>query len=229
MEMHITNTKALSRFIQILDSSFPSGAFVHSFGLEPFIVLEFVKNENELEIFLQNIIIDQYIKYEFVVARKIYKLLKLNKINQIIKEDNKYSAMQSYELSKASKDLGYNYLKHLNKNIQKNSVKEYFENINNKKSSGNEIFVLSAYAYELDFDIDLFLLLWCKRNIINISQTALKISKIKPSNIQQILFKMDSFIEDKLKIKNRKIENFNPIFEEIIYQHKDLEPKMFVT
>lgn len=229
MEMHITNTKALSRFIQILDSSFPSGAFVHSFGLEPFIVLEVVKNENDLEVFLQNIIIDQYIKYEFVVARKVYKLLKLNKINQIVKEDNKYSAMQSYELSKASKDLGYNYLKHLNKNIQKNSVKGYFENINNKKSSANEIFVLSAYAYELDFDIDLFLLLWCKRNIINISQTALKISKIKPSNIQQILFKMDSFIEDKLKIKNKNIQNFNPIFEEIIYQHNDLEPKMFVT
>jgi len=40
---------------------------------------------------------------------------------------------------------------------------------------------------------------------------------------------MDSFIEDKLKIKNKNIQNFNPIFEEIIYQHNDLEPKMFVT
>ena len=117
MEMHITHTKALSAFIQILDSSFPSGAFVHSFGLEPHIVLDFVKNEEDLEVFLQNIIIDQYIKYEFVVARKVYKLFVNNNINQIIKEDNKYSAMQSYDLAKASKDLGYNYLKHLKSNI----------------------------------------------------------------------------------------------------------------
>jgi urease accessory protein len=227
--MHITHTKALSRFIQILDSSFPSGTFIHSFGLEPHIILGFVKNENDLKIFLQNIIIDQYIKYEFVVARKVFQLFADNKINKIIKEDNKYSAMQNYDLAKASKDLGYNYLKHLNKNIKKDSVKEYFRNINNKTSSGNEIFVLSAYTYELDFNIDLFLLLWCKRNIVNISQTALKISKIKPSSIQQILFKMDSFIENELKIENKNIQNFNPIFEEIIYQHKDLEPKMFAT
>lgn len=229
MEMHITHTKALSRFIQILDSSFPSGGFVHSFGLEPHIVLEYVKNEDDLEIFLQNIIINQYVKNEFVLVRKIYDLFYKNKINQIIKEDNKYTTMQSYDLAKASLDLGYNYLKHLDFNIDKKIINEYFKEIKNKKTNGNELFVLCAYAFELDFDIEIFLLLWCKKNIINISQTALKISKIKPSNIQKLLFNMDNFIKNKLKIKNTKIENFNPIFEEIIYQHKDLEPKMFVT
>ena len=44
-----TNLKSLSRFLQILDGTFPSGVFVHSFGLEPHIIKENVKDA-EVEI-----------------------------------------------------------------------------------------------------------------------------------------------------------------------------------
>jgi urease accessory protein len=227
--MPIIATKKISKFLQILDSSFPSGTFVHSFGLEPYVVLEKIKNEDDLKLFLQNIIIDQYVKFEFVFARKVHGLFGKNRLNQIIKEDNQYSCMLNFEFAKASSDIGHNYLRHLEKTVTKEIVKNYFSNIKNKNSVGNEISVLSAYAFDIDFGIDMFLLMWCKKNIINISQTALKISIIKPSNIQKILFELDEFISEQLKIKNKNIENFNPLFEEIIYQHKSLEPKMFVT
>jgi len=229
MEKHITHTKALSRFIQILDTSFPSGSFIHSFGLEPHVILEKVSDEKSLKIFLENLILDQYIKMEFVFSKKLYTLFQKNNLKQILKEDNKYSAMLNFDFSKASSDLGYNYLKQINFNIGKEIVKKYFEEVKNKNSDGNELVILSAYAYELDFDIEVFLLLWCKKNIINISQSALKISRIKPSDIQKLLFEFDEKIDTFIKDSGNKIENFNPLFEEIIYQHKSLEPKLFVT
>jgi len=229
MEKHITHTKALSRFIQILDTSFPSGSFIHSFGLEPHVLLEKVSDAKSLKIFLENLIIDQYIKMEFVFSKKIYKLFQKNDLRQILKEDNKYSAMLNFDFSKASSDLGHNYLKQINFNIKKNIVKKYFQEVKNKNSDGNELAILSAYAYELELDIEVFLLLWCKKNIINISQSALKISRIKPSDIQKLLFEFDEKIDTFIEASGDKIENFNPLFEEAIYQHKNLVPKMFVT
>jgi urease accessory protein len=69
-----TNLKSLSRFMQILDGSFPSGVFVHSFGLEPHVLKEKIKDINSLKIYLENLIIDQYSKIEFVYVKKFMKL-----------------------------------------------------------------------------------------------------------------------------------------------------------
>jgi len=229
MEKHITHTKALSRFLQILDGSFPSGAFVHSFGLEPHIVLEKVTTAEQLKIFLQNLIEYQYKGVDFVFAKKIYKLLQNDRLSLIKKEEKCYCAMLNFEYAKASKDLGQNYLKQINFNIQKDIVKNYFDAVKSGDILGNELAILIGYAYELDLDIDTFLLLWCKKNIINISMASLKISRIKPSQIQALLFEFDERLETDIKNSFKNMNSFNPLFEEIIYQHKKLEPKMFVT
>ncbi|RXK11829.1 urease [Halarcobacter mediterraneus] len=229
METHITHTKALSRFLQLLDGAFPSGAFVHSFGLEPHIVLGHVYDKNSLKKFLENIIKDQYQKMEFTIVKKVFSLLKEKKISHLLKEDKKYASMFSFEYAKALKDLGENYLKHIDFDITSPIVKEYFQNVKDKKAYGNELFILSAYAFELGLDVDTFLLLWCKKNLINIASTSLKISKIKPSEIQQLLFSFDDIIEEEIKNSSKNLSNFNPLFEEVIFSHLNLEPKMFTT
>ncbi|MGE4462510.1 MAG: urease, partial [Arcobacter sp.] len=95
---------------------------------------------------------------------------------------------------------------------------------------GNEIIVLSAMAFDMDICLEDFIVMWTKKNLINIAVTTLKISRIKPSEIQKMLFEIDEILE-KFDYKNieNKITNFNPLFEEIIFSHKNLEPKMFTT
>ncbi len=229
MEKHIIPTKALSRFVQLLDGIFPSGAFVHSFGLEPHVVLEYVQDKESLAQFLNNIVLDQYQKFEFVAMKKLFKNLEEGNINQIQKEDTKYSVMLSFEYAKASKDLGENYLKHIHFDIQKSIVQQYFQMVQSKQTYGNELFVLGAYAYDLDLPFDLFLILWTKKSLINITSASLKISRIKPSEIQQILFEFDEKIEELIQTKSSKLSNFNPLFEEVIFAHLNLQPKMFAT
>jgi urease accessory protein len=233
MEKHTiatnTPTKALSRFIQLLDGIFPSGAFVHSFGLEPHVVLGFISDKKSLENFLNNLICDQYQKMEFAIVKKVFKLLEEEKLNLLIKEDKKFSSMLSFEYAKASKDLGENYLKHIDFEIKNKIVQEYFKKVKSEKSFGNELFILSAYAFELGLDKETFLLLWCKKTLINIASASLKISRIKPSQIQQILFGFDDILEEKIKNCSKNVSNFNPLFEEVIFSHLNLEPKMFTT
>ncbi len=229
MVKHTIATKSLSRFIQIFDGSFPSGAFVHSFGLEPHIVLEKVISIKELKQYLLNLINHQYRGLDFVLVDKVYKYLKSNKLNLVIKEDKKYSTMLSYEFAKASSDLGENYLKQINFDIKKEIVKNYFTDIKEAKAKGNELVVLASYAFELDVDVDTFLALWCKKNIINIAMASLKISRIKPSDIQQMLFEFDDELENLIQKREKEVNSFNPLFEEVIYQHKNLEPKLFVS
>lgn len=226
----ITNLKSLSRFLQILDGTFPSGMFVHSFGLEPHIIKEVVYDEKSLKIYLQNLIIDQYAKMEFVYIKKVYEALANDKLNRIKKLDNNYGAYLTFEYAKASKDIGQNYFVQIKSLPTKDVVKEYFKEIENKSSLGNEIIVLSALAYDLDIAMEDFIVMWTKKNLINIAASSLKISRIKPSQIQQMLFEFDEILE-KIVFENidQKITNFNPLFEEVIFSHKNLEPKMFTT
>lgn len=223
------NFKALSRFIQILDSVFPSGAFVHSFGLEPHIVLGKVNDSDELKTYLKNIIVDQYQKLEYVAVEEAYNLLEQKQQNKLIKVDNKYAAMFTYEYAKASQDMGQNYLKQLECSVQKEEVQDYFKSIKSNQAFGNEIFILSAYAYDMGLDKESFLLLWTKKMLINIASCSLKISRIKPTQIQQLLFEFDEDIKEQITIKSSRFVNFNPLFEEVILSHLNLEPKMFAT
>jgi len=229
MEKHITHTKALSRFLQLLDGSFPSGAFVHSFGLEPHIVLEKVTSASELKIFLNNLFIDQYVGFDFVFVKKIYRYFEEEKLYLVEKEDRNFNAMLSYQYAKASINLGKNYLKQIDFDIQNKIVRNYFDGVKEGIYKGNELSILCAYAVELNMNVDMFLLLWAKKNIINIAMASLKISRIKPSEIQQILFEFDNLLEDYINSSEKHINSFNPLFEEIIYQHEHLQPKMFTT
>ncbi len=225
-----TKLKSLSRFLQILDGTFPSGVFVHSFGLEPHIIKENVKDIDGLKIYLKNLIIDQYSKIEFVYIKKVFEALENNKLNLVKKLDNSYGFYLTFEYAKASKNMGDNYFAQIKNLASKDIVKEYFQAIEEKKSESNEIIVLSAYAYDLDICFEDFIVMWTKKNLINIAVTSLKISRIKPSEIQQMLFEFDEILEN-LGFENieNKITNFNPLFEEIIFSHKNLEPKMFTT
>ncbi|MCT7912321.1 urease [Arcobacter lacus] len=228
--MQKTNLKSLSRFMQILDGSFPSGVFVHSFGLEPHVLKEKVKDINSLKIYLENLIIDQYSKIEFVYVKKVYEALEKEKLSILKKLDNELGAYLTFEFAKASRDIGQNYFVQIKNLTTKNIVKEYFSLIENKSCVGNEIIVLSAMAFDMDISMDDFIVMWTKKNLINIAVTTLKISRIKPSEIQKMLFEIDEILE-KFEYKNieNKITNFNPLFEEIIFAHKNLEPKLFVT
>lgn len=234
MVKHTTATNqrlaSLSRFMQILDGTFPSGIFVHSFGLEPHIIKWIVKDITALKLYLNNLILDQYMRLEFVIIKKVYENLQEDKVNKIYSMDNKYSSLMTYEYAKASTNIGYNYYTQIKNHITKNAVQNYFDAIENKKSDGNEIVVLSSYAFDLDICMEDFIVMWCKKNLINISATALKISRIKPSEIQQMLFEFDEILGNfEFEKLGDKITNFNPLFEEIIFSHKNLEPKMFVT
>lgn len=234
MEKHIiptnhTNLKSLSRFIQILDGSFPSGVFVHSFGLEPHIVKEKVKDIDTLKIYLENLIIDQYSKMEFVYIQKTYKYLEEKRLYLLKKLDNEISSYLTYEYAKASKDIGYNYYIQIKDTLTSNIVKEYFNLIKKEKTDANELIVLASYAYDLNIDIKDFIVMWTKKNLINIAVTSIKISRIKPSDIQKMLFSFDELLENMDFNFDEKITNFNPLFEEVIFEHKTLEPKMFVT
>lgn len=225
-----TNLKSLSRFLQILDGSFPSGVFVHSFGLEPHVLTEEVKDIKSLKIYLENLIIDQYSKMEFVYVKKVFEALENDKLAIVKRLDKNYGAYLTFEYAKASRDIGQNYFAQIKNLPTKQIVKEYFGLIENKKCVANEIIVLACFAFDMNISMEDFIVMWTKKNLINIAVTTLKISRIKPSEIQQMLFEFDEVLEGVVfENISEKITNFNPLFEEIIFSHKNLEPKLFVT
>ncbi|MDR0762799.1 MAG: urease [Campylobacteraceae bacterium] len=224
------HTEALLKFIQILDSSFPSGTFTHSFGLEPHAVLGIVKNAKDLKRFLENIIMYQYAKMEFPTVAKVYKYAKSSSLSLLLKLDIQFSSMYCHAFAKAYKTIGENCFSHLKDlKLNKDITKLYFESIKADKTPCSEIVLLSVFAYDLDMCKEDFMLFWSKKNLINIAAASLKISKIKPSEAQQILFLMDDFLREHTKNIDANPSNFNPFFDSIIYMHKNIEPRLFMT
>ncbi|MDR3345870.1 MAG: urease [Campylobacteraceae bacterium] len=224
------NTKSLMSFIQIFDASFPTGTFTHSFGLEPHILSHLIKNADELSQFLRNIITDQYQNIEFPMISKLYDYLQDGSLPLVLKLDAKLSSMLSYPYAKAYKNIGENCFAHL-KNLPKNKniTKLYFDAAKERKAVCNEITILSVYAADIDMEAEHFMALWSKKNLINIAISAIKISKIKPSEIQTLLFSLDDFLGESIKNSGKKLSNFNPFFDDITYRHKSLEPRLFTT
>jgi urease accessory protein len=231
MEEHITHTnlKSISKFLQVLDTSFPSGSFIHSFGLEPHITLGKVSTASDLKKFLKNIVIDQYQSFDLVFMKKYYNYFAKNNLSLVDKSEREFTAMLPYKYAKASVDIGASYLKQIKLQADTKIVKEYFEGVVNKKYLGNEICILSAYAYDIDMSLEMLLLFWFKKNLTNIAMTSIKISRITPSQIQRVLFELDDFIISSLDLISNNVSMFNPLFEEAIYMHEKLEPKLFAT
>jgi urease accessory protein len=230
MPLCTTRTKALLKFIQIFDSSFPSGAFTHSFGLEPHIGLGVIKNSKDLKRFLENIVIYQHSKMEFPTILKVYRYAQNSSLNPLLKLDAKFSSMCCCPFAKAYSSMGENYFSHL-KYLKpaKNITKLYFESARSKKTPCNEIVLLSLLAYDAGMSKEDFMLFWSKKNLINIAASSLKISKIKPSEVQQILFGIDTILREKISGVDANPSNFNPLFDAAVYMHKCVEPRLFTT
>ncbi|MDR2099800.1 MAG: urease [Campylobacteraceae bacterium] len=230
MPFRTTRTEALLKFIQILDSSFPSGAFTHSFGLEPHAGLGFVKDCWDLKRFLENIVLYQHSKMEFPTISKAYEYANNSSLSLLLKLDAKFSAMCCYAFAKAYKSIGENCFTHLKYLKPKREItKLYFESVQAKKTPCNEIVLLSVLAYDLGMQKEDFMLIWSKKNLINVTSASLKISKIKPSEVQQMLFLIDEFLKRAIDDAGNNLSNFNPLFDAAVYMHKNIEPKLFMT
>lgn len=178
---------------------------------------------------MENLLTYQYQGLEFSFAKKLYRLYEKGKLEMIVREDQTYTSMLTFVYAKASRDMGRNYLRQLEHLSKQTVVKDYFSAVKSGQSAGNEVAVLSAYAFELGMEVETFLLLWSKKNLINIAAAALKISRIRPSEVQVILFAFDETLEASILEAEPSFNNFNPLFEETIFQHKSIEPKMFMT
>ncbi|MDR2081521.1 MAG: urease [Campylobacteraceae bacterium] len=220
----------MSKLIQILDSSFPSGAFTHSFGLEVHVSLNLIKESKDLKRFLENVVMYQHSKMEFPAILKVYEYAKNGSLNPLLKLDAKFSSMYCHTFAKAYKSIGENYFSHLKYlKVKKQITKLYFESVQAKKTPCNEIILLSILSYDLGYAKEDFMIFWSKKNLINIAAASLKISKIKPSEAQKILFSMDAFLKYAIKNIDAKLSNFNPFFDAAIYMHKNTEPRLFMT
>lgn len=224
MQKPTTPIKTLLLFAQLFDSSFPSGSFVHSFGLEAHVLSGKINNAQELKDFLLNLIFNQYISFEFVHVKKVYHALCRDNFLKLTKLDTDFTSYLTYAYAKALQDAGANYLAHVQDML---SLQEY--NVF-KVNNISDISLLSFLAFRHKFVYRDFCLLWAKKNLLGIANCVPKIARIKPSCVQKVLLTIDETLEniDFCDIA-KEISNFNPLFEEVIFSHKSLQPKMFVT
>ena len=219
----------LSLFSQILDSSFPSGSFVYSYGLEPAVLISKKFGASDLEAFLRNMLFHQFTKNEFYLAHKAHEAFHESKLQAILKWEEEYVCAQSYEYAKSALRIGKIYAKHTQPYLRSRTAQVYLEYCEQNDGFGSELFVLLCLASELQLPSSLFLTLWGKKVLVAIAMCATKITTIKPTQIQQILFALDKELQVALEAKANSMSYFNPHYEHTIAQHHTLSPKLFIT
>jgi urease accessory protein len=228
MQTRRTSINALLVFTQLLDSAFPSGAFIHSFGLEAHILLGKITKAEALENYLKNLLLDSYKTLIFPTIEAVYRCAEIENLSRILRIDALFSAFFTAPYAKANGAIGKNYLDRIDKTRLKICT-DYFDAARGAKTPCNAPIILSVFAFDLGLEAETFMALYAKKNLIAFALASQKIARIKPSEAQAALFAIDETLIDCIKNRAKTPYSFNPLFDAAAFAHKTLEPRLFAT
>lgn len=222
--MPTIHTDHLALF-QILDSSFPSGVFAHSFGLESHIHSGIIHDSDSLRHYLEQVLEWQFLQFELPFGEQLFRYAYENDLTPFLRTESLYMTMQNHKQAEASRNIGQNTIRILKHQISTPFWKTYVDSTEH----GCELAVLCAVFGQSQVNATDLLSLWIKKNIMTMAMAAPKISRITPSQIQEILFALDREIVLLFDRLPKKPGNFNPGFEHLFFQHDVMVPKLFQT
>ena len=228
------------QIMQLADSSFPSGMFSMSGGLESLSHYNIITNWKQVHEFILEQIEFQLIPCDCSILRITMDAIKKNDILQILSIDNKFYSMKlTKDVRNSLVRSGKQVLNCLLHTIDDSNQKNHFLKQFKIKIEANETpctypVALGVYAQCLDISLEsamkIFLYSFCS----SVTSAAIRLGIIQHLDAQKILGLMaepvNTFVTDKIKEDNiTDIWQFTPMTEihQMFHEHND--SRMFIT
>lgn len=222
------------RVMQICDSSFPIGAFNHSYGMESYLrnnkITSMESLKEYIDVFLNNI----FIYSDGLAIRMLYEYLNENKIEKILELDRMITVQSIAKESRNGSKLVASRMINLFLDLYDSEIlKEYEEKINTKQAFGHPAIVFGLLMYTLNFSEEEAISFHMYSTISTLIQNGVRAIPLGQKDGQIILKKCsESFKALYEKIKNLDYSFFGastPGIELAQINHEVLEFRLFMS
>ena len=226
------------QIMQLADSSFPSGMFSMSGGLESLSRNNIITDWKQVHEFIIEQIEFQLIPCDCSILRITMDAVKQNDILQITNIDNKFYSMKLTKdirnsLVRSGKQV-FNCLIHVNNNKNNHFLEQFKIKIEANETPCTYPVALGIYAQCLDISLESAMKILLYSFSSSVTSAAIRLGIIQHLDAQKILGSLaesvNTFVLNKIKEKNTTdIWQFTPMTEIHQMFHEHNESKMFIT
>ncbi len=233
--MDITTEEAqdwLPFILQTCDSTFPTGAYAHSLGLEEMVRMEQVSDEKSLLTFLQYHIVPSLIRIDLPLVRETRKAALVGNLADILEIDRMAGALRmARELRDASLWMGRRRLSMMVRIYSTPVLKAFYDVVMEDSCKGHHAVVwgtacmgvpdavaLSAYFYQ---------------SIVCFCVAAPKLIRIGQEGVQRVLTtclsETQAVLDQAGKVTRAEIGWFDPLLEIASMRHEIASERLFIS
>ena len=222
------------RIIQICDSSFPVGAFNHSYGMESYLRNDKITNMESLKEYIDVFLNNVFVYSDGLSIRMLYEYLNNNELEKILELDRMLTVQSiAKETRNGSKLIASRMIKIFLDLYDSDILKEYEKKINEKEAFGHPAIVFGLLMYTLNISEEEAIGFHMYSTISTIIQNGVRAIPIGQKDGQIILKNCsESFKTLYQKIKNLDYSFFGantPGIELAQINHEVLEFRLFMS
>jgi len=219
---------------QVTDSSFPSGAYAHSMGLESYVELGVVHNGETLQHFILQEIIPSLLHLDFPWFQEAYSAAGARDLQRLQEIDSSFVASKSTrELRQAVVGMGRQRLEILQVLYPTDLQNDFLQTIANDPARGSTLVVHAIYAVSRAIPADPAFFSYAYGSISGCTSAAMKLIRIGQNAVQKILTRsLADFREQFYLAKNSPAKSpawFNPLLEIASARHERAYSRLFIS
>lgn len=216
--------------LQLTDSMFPSGAFVHSEGLETYVQRGLISNADELGAFLKNRLLEGSAKLDMVALHRAIDIYAQSDLLALQNLDELLSAMKTvYESREASQRIGRQMLRSVLAFHPDDFLSAYQQAIETGTMRGHQSISFGLIA--ASFQIEKATALNAYGYILVSGQVsaAVKLMRMGQTQAQALIHNSQEIIAQaaEIAISRYELESFTPALDIAAMQHEYLFRRLF--
>lgn len=226
---------ALFYLLQITDSSFPIGAFSHSYGLETYTQQGLVNDEQSSRLFLENTLTYNTLFNDAAFVAWAFRYGEANDLHSLLLLDREVSALKAaVEIRTASKKLAIRFLKLIDVFVVDHPVlSAYADAIFNQKTDGNFALVFGLYCQQAGISLENTLTAFYYNTASGIVTNCAKLIPLSQMTGQKLLFNAQPLIAElvmiTLGLDRGEIGRSTPEFDLKSMQHQNLYSRLYMS
>ena len=190
----ILTDQALLRLLQLTDSSFPTGAFAHSFGLETYMARGIVDTAGTLETFIANTLLHAVAPSDGVASIAMARAgTDWKSLMQHL--DRRLTAMKTVsEFREASQMLGTRFLRTATQVFALPRASHYLEAIDAKQAHGHMSLAYGLICHDLDVPLPPALAAWFRHYCASLVSVGVRLIPLGQTAGQMLLVQLGTTI-----------------------------------
>jgi len=213
--------------MQLADSSFPSGGFTQSFGLETFIQNDAIQSNDDLAQFMQTYLYYTWRPTDLLAVKLAWEATQVADKNKIISLDKRLHAMKlPYESREGSLKMGRQ-LGQLLSRIDKNYIRDM------ELPFGHHAIIFGHYGGVSHIELTSLLMAFAHMTAVSLVANGVRAIPIGQTGGQQVLADLHPLLETCIAwVKNARITDWGgsaPAFDWAGMAHERLYSRIFMS